>query len=136
MELRTAASYARELRPELPASAFAPARSRALWLPVHTIAIATVTWALAAGVLPWFVSPAASRDRGLARGARVLDRDRRADRLGTVRIRVPRAARRGEHDRHGVHRDQPQPEPVDSDQRSARQLADSDAAASVRVAHA
>jgi fatty acid desaturase len=52
MELRTVASYARELRPHLPADAFRPARSRVLWLPFHTAVIATAIWALAAGHIP------------------------------------------------------------------------------------
>ena len=60
MELRTAASYARELRPELPAAVFHPARSRVLWLPIHAAVIATVTWALAAGHLPALLWPVVS----------------------------------------------------------------------------
>ena len=60
MELRTVASYARELRPHLPADAFQPARSRVLWLPVHTAVIATVVWALAAGHVPAPLWPVAS----------------------------------------------------------------------------
>jgi fatty acid desaturase len=60
MELRTAASYAREIRSELPASAFVPARSRALWLPVHAVAIGVLIWSLAAGVLPAFAWPLAA----------------------------------------------------------------------------
>ena len=39
MKLQTIASYASELRPLLTKSAFAPARSRLLWLPVHVVNI-------------------------------------------------------------------------------------------------
>jgi fatty acid desaturase len=60
MELRTAASYAKELRPLLPADAFSPARSRALWLPVHGVAIAMLVWALATGYLPGWSWPLVS----------------------------------------------------------------------------
>lgn len=60
MELRTVSSYARELKPDLPATAFAPARSRALWLPVHAVVIAALTWALGTGRLPGWAWPFAS----------------------------------------------------------------------------
>ncbi len=49
MELRTVASYARELRPTLPDAVFVPATSRVLWLPVHVAIIAGCAWALATG---------------------------------------------------------------------------------------
>lgn len=52
MELRTVAAYARELRPTLPPSTFAPATSRVLWLPVNATLIAACAWALAAGHVP------------------------------------------------------------------------------------
>ena len=52
MEARSVASYARELRPDLPADVFEPARSRVLWLPFHAALIATLAWALAAGHVP------------------------------------------------------------------------------------
>jgi fatty acid desaturase len=52
MELRTIATYARTLKPVLPASAFKPATSRVLWLPVHATVIAVLAWALAAGHVP------------------------------------------------------------------------------------
>lgn len=52
--------YARELRPALPDAAFAPARSRVLWLPVHAAVIATLAWALATGRVPWPLWPVAS----------------------------------------------------------------------------
>ena len=60
MELRTAASYAREIRPELPASVFAPARSRVLWLPLHAAVIACAAWALATGRVPALLWPVVS----------------------------------------------------------------------------
>ena len=53
MELRPLSSYVRVLRRELPAATFAPARSRLLWLPVHVAIIATATWAVATGRVPW-----------------------------------------------------------------------------------
>jgi fatty acid desaturase len=60
MELRTIASYTRELRPMLPADTFAPARSRLLWLPVHITVIATLAALLALRVVPWYLWPLAS----------------------------------------------------------------------------
>ena len=57
MELRTAGSYARELRPLLPAEAFEPATSRVLWLPVHAAIIATCAWLMATGRVPGYVWP-------------------------------------------------------------------------------
>jgi fatty acid desaturase len=57
MELWTAGTYARELKGDLPASAFAPARSRALWLPVHAIVIAACIWLLASSVAPAWTWP-------------------------------------------------------------------------------
>jgi fatty acid desaturase len=47
MTFRSVHSYARELRPALPADAFAPARSRLIWLPVHTLVIASAITAIA-----------------------------------------------------------------------------------------
>jgi len=44
----------------LPASAFAPARSRALWIPAHYAIIAALTWALASGHVPWPLWPVVS----------------------------------------------------------------------------
>jgi hypothetical protein len=49
IDLLPVAAYAREVRPLLPSSAFEPARSRALWIPLHYAIIAALTWALAAG---------------------------------------------------------------------------------------
>lgn len=60
MELRTIASYARTLKPVLPASVFAPATSRVLWLPVHAAIIGAIAWALATGRVPAPLWPVAS----------------------------------------------------------------------------
>lgn len=60
MELLSVAAYARQVRPLLPADAFAPARSRALWVPVHYAIIALLTWALASGRVPWPLWPLVS----------------------------------------------------------------------------
>jgi fatty acid desaturase len=47
--------YVRELKPQLPAESFQPARSRLLWLPVHLAVIVVATLALALGwVSLWF----------------------------------------------------------------------------------
>lgn len=67
-ELMTASAYVREVRPELPREAFEPARSRALWVPVHyAIAIALI-WALASDVVPWPLWPVASLVIGCCMG--------------------------------------------------------------------
>lgn len=60
MQLQSVAAYVRAIRPSLPESAFHPARSRVLWLPVHAAAIATLAWAMATGRLPWLLWPVAS----------------------------------------------------------------------------
>jgi fatty acid desaturase len=60
MELITVAAYARQIRPHLPGAAFAPARSRALWVPVHYAIIAGLTWALASHRIPWPAWPLVS----------------------------------------------------------------------------
>lgn len=60
MQLRSMGTYGRELRPKLSPEAFAPARSRLLWLPIHAAVIATATWALAAGHVPWPLWPLVS----------------------------------------------------------------------------
>lgn len=52
LELMTVSAYARELRPQLPKSVFEPARSRALWVPVHYAIITALAWALATGRVP------------------------------------------------------------------------------------
>ncbi|HET9623677.1 MAG TPA: fatty acid desaturase [Kofleriaceae bacterium] len=54
------AAYARAVKPHLPASVFEPARSRALWVPVHYAIIAAIAWALATGRVPWPLWPVAS----------------------------------------------------------------------------
>jgi fatty acid desaturase len=60
MQLLTVSAYAREIRPLLPDSAFAPARSRALWIPVHYAIITILAWAMASHRLPWPLWPLAS----------------------------------------------------------------------------
>src|SRR5688572_8347621 len=51
MSLHPVSAYARELKPALSPKAFAPARSRLLWLPVHLIAIALAVGAVVSGKL-------------------------------------------------------------------------------------
>src|SRR5882724_8949005 len=53
MQLHPVSHYAHELRRDLPASAFAPARSRLAWLPLHLAIIALATTAIAAGWVGW-----------------------------------------------------------------------------------
>lgn len=53
-------TYVREVRPELPPTAFAPARSRLALVPVHLAVIALATVAIAAGWLPWVAIPLVS----------------------------------------------------------------------------
>ncbi len=60
MELRTIASYAKVLRPVLPADSFEPATSRVLWLPFHVALISAIAWALVAGHVPAPLWPVAS----------------------------------------------------------------------------
>jgi len=60
MELLTVAAYARQVRPLLPPDAFAPARSRALWIPAHYAIIAALIWLLASGHVPWPLWPLVS----------------------------------------------------------------------------
>jgi fatty acid desaturase len=60
LELLTVSAYVKEIRPLLPRSAFSPARSRALWVPVHYAIIAALTWALATGAVPWPLWPLVS----------------------------------------------------------------------------
>ena len=67
-DLLPVSAYTRVVRPMLPASAFEPARSRALWVPVHYAIIATVTWALATGHIPWPLWPIASLVIGCSMG--------------------------------------------------------------------
>lgn len=60
MELYAVATYARAIRPTLPDRAFAPARSRVAWLPVHAAVIAVTTWLIASRKLPGWSWPLAS----------------------------------------------------------------------------
>ena len=60
MELVSVTTYAREIRPALPDAAFAPARSRVLWLPVHASIIGALAWSMATGRLPGWAWPLAS----------------------------------------------------------------------------
>jgi fatty acid desaturase len=53
MKLKTTSNYASELRPLLSQGAFAPARSRLLWLPFHLLVIAGATAAIALGWVWW-----------------------------------------------------------------------------------
>jgi fatty acid desaturase len=50
---RSVSFYARAIKPDLPASALLPVRSRLLWLPVHVGVIALGSISLAAGWVPW-----------------------------------------------------------------------------------
>jgi fatty acid desaturase len=60
MKFLTVSAYAREVRPLLPDAAFAPARTRALWVPVHYAILAALTWALASHHVPWPLWPVVS----------------------------------------------------------------------------
>jgi fatty acid desaturase len=60
MNSRSVSFYARALKPDLPASALAPARSRLLWLPVHVINITVCIIALAQSWVPTWLAPAVS----------------------------------------------------------------------------
>jgi fatty acid desaturase len=60
LELMSVGAYARQVRPLLPDNAFAPARARALWIPLHYAIIAVVGWALASGRVPWPLWPVAA----------------------------------------------------------------------------
>jgi fatty acid desaturase len=66
MELRPLSAYVRELRPALPPEVFVPARSRILWMPLHLAVIATVTWLMGAGHVPWPLWPVASLVLGVS----------------------------------------------------------------------
>lgn len=57
MQFTPISSYARALRPALGPEAFAPARSRLLWLPFHLAIIVAGITALGARVVPWPVIP-------------------------------------------------------------------------------
>lgn len=60
MELRSLATYANAVRPELPPEALKPATSRLLWLPVHIGIISALAWAMVSGRLPAPLWPVAS----------------------------------------------------------------------------
>jgi fatty acid desaturase len=60
LELLSVSAYARQLRPLLPEGTFAPARSRALWVPLHYAIIAALIWALASGHVPALAWPLVS----------------------------------------------------------------------------
>ena len=64
--MTTPVSYARALKPLLPSGAFAPARSRLLWLPAHLAVIIPSMWAAASGVAPWPLLPVFSLCIGLS----------------------------------------------------------------------
>jgi len=57
LELLTVAAYARQVRPLLPEGTFAPARARALWIPLHYSIIALLIWAMATSRVPWPLWP-------------------------------------------------------------------------------
>jgi fatty acid desaturase len=50
---RSVSFYARAIKPDLPGSALAPARSRLWWLPVHLLNVSACIACLAAGWVPW-----------------------------------------------------------------------------------
>ncbi len=50
-------AYVRELRPELPADVFEPARSRLALIPCHLLVIAAAIVATASGRVPWLLVP-------------------------------------------------------------------------------
>jgi fatty acid desaturase len=56
MHLKTISSYAAELRPHLPNSVFAPARSRLIWLALHWLVIAASTTVIALHWVAWPVA--------------------------------------------------------------------------------
>lgn len=66
MHERTIAMYAREIRPLLQRSAFAPARSRLWWLPIHLAVIATLSTALGLHWVPWLAAPLLSLVIGMS----------------------------------------------------------------------
>ena len=57
MNLRTLSSYAREVRPSLPADAFSPVRSRLAWLALHVGIIAAGIVAIGLGWGGWWAAP-------------------------------------------------------------------------------
>lgn len=59
-------AYVRELRPELPATVFAPARSRLVLIPAYLAVIVTATVAIASAWVPWPVVPLLSLAIGVS----------------------------------------------------------------------
>jgi fatty acid desaturase len=59
-------SYASELKPLLPSHAFAPARSRLIWLPAHLAVIACSMYAISARWVPWAAVPILSLCIGMS----------------------------------------------------------------------
>lgn len=57
VELLPLSRYVREVRADLPAKAFEPARSRVAFVPAHLAVIAAAIVTLAYGWVPWFVAP-------------------------------------------------------------------------------
>src|SRR5882724_7314487 len=69
MALLSVSAYARQVRPLLPKGTFAPARSRALWIPIHYAIITALIWALSTGRIPWPAWPLVSLlNGGVVRG--------------------------------------------------------------------
>jgi fatty acid desaturase len=66
LALRSISAYAREIRPRLTPGAFAPARSRLLWLPVQLTVSALCITAIARAWLPWQVWPVLSLVLGMS----------------------------------------------------------------------
>src|SRR5688572_21772326 len=59
-------TYVRELRPDLPAGASEPARSRLVLIPVHLAVITAAILAIAAGWVPWPLVPLLSLAIGVS----------------------------------------------------------------------
>ncbi len=66
MQLSPLSDYVRVLRPAIGPAAFAPARSRLLWLPLNLTIIVLAMVAVAQGWLPWPLIPVASLVIGVA----------------------------------------------------------------------
>ena len=59
-------TYVRELRPDLPAEVFEPARSRLVLVPVHLAVVVVATITIALAWVPWFVVPLVSLVIGIS----------------------------------------------------------------------
>lgn len=68
MDLMTVSAYVKEIKPLVPGAAFEPARSRALWVPLHYAIIALLVWALASHHVPWPLWPVVSLVIGCCMG--------------------------------------------------------------------